>query len=71
MDDEKRQKQKFNHKLFKFIILIIVFVFFYLIYSFIKLGFTKQPRNLFNFQENYSLYNHLQKKVKNFKKKIN
>lgn len=67
MDEEKRNKQKFNHKIFKFTILIIVVIFFYLIYSFIKLGFSNKStnQNLFNFKENYSLYSHLQKKVKN------
>lgn len=70
MEDEKLKKQRLQHKLFKFTILVIVLVFFYLIYSFIRVGFLKSSKKEFNFEENKFIYSALLKNVniKNIKK---
>lgn len=59
MEDEKHKNKKTQHKLFKLTILVIVAVFFYLIYSFIRVGFYKTKSKEFNFEENKSIYSHL------------
>ena len=63
MDDEKRNTKKTQHKFFKLTILIIVMVFFYMIYSFFKVGIFKSKNKEFNFEENKSTYTNLMKNV--------
>jgi hypothetical protein len=68
MDENlKRKKGSFQHKLFKVVILLIVAVFFYLIYSFVKIEFFNSSSD-----SNYSLhinnekYEYLEKLESNF-----
>ncbi len=61
--DENQKNKKLQHKIFKLTILIIVIVFLYMIYSFIKFGFTNSKNKEFNFQENKQIYSYLLENV--------
>jgi hypothetical protein len=68
MDENfKRKKGSFQHKLFKVVILVIVAVFFYLIYSFVKIEFFKSTSdNDYSMQINNEKYEYLEKLESNF-----
>jgi len=63
MDEDKQKNKKFQHKIFKLTILLIVVVFIYMIYSFIRVGIHKSKNKDFNFEENKEIYSHLLKNV--------
>jgi hypothetical protein len=60
-EHKKRKKGSFQHKLFKVVILIIVAVFFYLIFSFLRIEFFKSNTIDYKFDLNSEKYNYLER----------
>lgn len=67
LDEEhrKRKKGSVQHRLFKVVILLIVAVFFFLIFSFLRIEFFKSNTNDYKFDLNSEKYNYLER-IDNF-----
>lgn len=64
METHNKSKGGFQHRLFKFIILVIVAIFFYLIISFVRIEFSKDDKMSYSFEFNKHRYDYLDKIVK-------